>query len=132
MAGGVGNRGKGRPKGSVNKATEALGRQKDPLVVLSTSRIKEILTGKLPCSVCRGVGRTRYQPAKGGDKLADRTCLSCYGSKYEKISPELMSKVALEVREYGYPKRKAIEVTGEDGGPVEANMTVTFVQPPVQ
>lgn len=120
----------GRPKGSINKATEALGRQKDPLVVLSSARVKEILTGKLPCSVCRGKGKTKYQPAKGESKLFDRTCLSCYGSKYEKISPELMAKVALEVREYGFPKRKAIEVTGEDGGPIQA-VTVRFVDPDV-
>lgn len=105
----------GRKKGSINKLTAAMDRQADPLVLHSNVKIRQILEGKLPCTVCRGKGRTRYQPAKGENKLLDRTCQSCYGSKLEQLSPELIAKVALEIREYGYPKRKAIEVSNPDG-----------------
>lgn len=118
----------GRKKGSLNKLTLALGRQSDPLVSKANERIQQILDGKLPCSVCRGKGRTPYQPAKGESKLLDRTCQSCYGSKLEQLAPELIAKVALEVREYGYPKRKAIEVSGgPDGEPIQARVIVEYV-----
>lgn len=31
-----------------------------------------------------------------------------------------------EVAQYMYPKRKAVELTGEDGGPVKHSVKVTF------
>ena len=47
-----------------------------------------------------------------------RTCESCYGDGLERLSPELVAKVSLDIREYGYPKLKSVEHTGEGGGPI--------------
>ena len=53
----------GRVKGS---RTLQIQRQGNRLVIKASERIRQILEGKLPCSVCRGVGRTKYQPKGPG------------------------------------------------------------------
>lgn len=144
MAKGGHRPGSGRPKGSICKATQD--------VLATAARLKcnpfevmaWIVKGELPCSVCRGKGKTQYQPsretrlidgmrvlvvnAEGEAKLKERTCLSCYGSGKEIIAPELRGKMAGELANYLAPKRKAIEHTGSDGGPVQAAVTVKFVK----
>ena len=115
----------GRVKGS---RTIQIQRQGNRLVIKASERIRQILEGKLPCSVCRGVGRTKYQPKGPDGKTSDRTCLSCYGSKFEQLSPELIARTALSIREEAYPKLKAVEHTGAEGGPLQAAITVRFVE----
>lgn len=51
-------------------------------------------------------------------RLASRICLSCYGSLLENCNPKLRQEAAAELLMYLLPKRKAIELTGADGGPV--------------
>lgn len=41
------------------------------------------------------------------------------------ITSEMRLKAASELMEYLYAKRKAVEVTGEDGGPIESEVTIT-------
>lgn len=81
-----------------------------------------IVLDDVPCSTCRGEGKTRYQPALGKEKLLERTCESCYGSGKEKISPELKGKMAAELAQYKYPKRKAIDLAVDAGGTIAEAM----------
>jgi hypothetical protein len=132
----------GRPKGSQNKRTkeglELISRFEDPLV-----GIAKTAAGDVPCGVCHGKGKTKFQPARkrpidspdywevDEPKLSERTCQSCYGSGKEKISPELRLRALAELAEYKYAKRKAVDVqlTGQDGGPLEHKITIEFVRP---
>jgi hypothetical protein len=105
--------GPGRPKGSLNnrtkEATEILARLK----CVPIEGMALIASGKVPCGTCHGKGKTKYQPANGGEKLLERTCESCYGSKLEKISPELKGKMYSELAKYVHPQLRAIEHSGE-------------------
>lgn len=105
----------GRKAGTPNQSTLTVIRQGSEIVKVASQRIQQILNGKLPCSVCRGKGMTKYQPKGPTGETHERTCQSCYGSKYETLSPELIGKVALEVRAEAYPKLKAIEFSNPDG-----------------
>lgn len=100
----------GRQKGTPNKIQAEAGALMDSLGCDPIEAMLKIVHDQVPCSTCRGKGVTKYQPAKGGDKLAERTCESCYGSKMEKISPELKGKMLTELAQYKYPKRKAIDL----------------------
>lgn len=100
----------GRQKGTPNKATAEAHEIMARLGCDPVESMIRIVNDDVPCSTCRGKGVTKYQPAKGGDKLAERTCESCYGSKMEKISPELKGKMLTELAQYKYPKRKAIDL----------------------
>lgn len=111
----------GRKPGSVNAITGYLAFRPEgwsPFQVLFAGARNE-----LPCSKCRGSGRTKYwkrQNRRDLGKLCSRVCESCYGDKLERLSPETILKAAAELAQYESPKKKAIEVTGEDGGPVTA------------
>lgn len=107
-------------KGRVEEACKKVGI--DVFVVLA-----EQAAGKMKCNVCRGTGKTRYQPAHGETGTLERKCQSCYGSGFEKISPKDRGWAAAELAQYLEAKRKAIEVTGEGGGPLQASVTVRFV-----
>ena len=47
--------------------------------------------------------------------MSERTCQSCYGSKYEQLAPELVGKVAIAVRGEAYPQLKAVDHSNTDG-----------------
>ncbi len=117
----------GRRKGSGNKNTATL-RERimnfgcDPFAVLA-----DIAKGELDCGVCLGKGKTRYQAAGDAERSFERICQSCYGSKRERISPAERGKAAAELAQYLEAKRKAIEHSGPEGGPVQARVTVEFV-----
>ena len=61
--------------------------------------------------------------ALGYDSAETVTAITKDGQKIfaDRISPELRQKSAKDASEYLYPKRKAVELTGEDGGPVDFN-----------
>lgn len=90
----------------------------------------QLARGEAPCSVCRGKGRTKYQPSRQTQlidgvrvyvmpndpgKLEERVCLSCYGSGKEIVSPELRGKMATDLAKYMAPQLKAIEHSNPDG-----------------
>lgn len=115
-----GERRGGRQKGTPNRKTREV---QEILASVRCDPIRgmaKIAAGDVPCAVCLGKGKTKYQPARGKDKLLDRTCQSCYGRGKEIISPDLKLKAFAELAQYEYPKRKAIEVSGT----VELNVNV--------
>lgn len=120
----------GRKKGSLNKHTRVMKDLLEGIVEKGKSYVDQVLEGKVPCGVCAGKGKTRYQAAHGDDRTFERTCQSCYGSKFERLSPETRLRAALDAIEYGHPKRKAIEVTGKDGGAIQAKLEVVFIKGP--
>ncbi len=88
----------------------------EPQMQLASKTIEETLNLTLACSVCRGKGKTEFQPARGASGI--RRCQSCWGSGKETISPELRVNTSLQLLNYGYPKLQAIEHTGDAGGAV--------------
>lgn len=116
---------RGRPPGALNKTTEAFLESINGLVVLSNNKIQQILDGTLPCSTCKGRGKTRFQP-KRGKKPGIRTCESCWESGLEVLSPELIAKVALDTREYAYPKLQRMEHVGDPDKPIQTRVKVSY------
>jgi hypothetical protein len=125
----------GRQKGSLNKNKSAA----DRLAELGCDGIEGmtmIAQNKLPCGVCRGEGKTRYQLAKdqirpcvicrdayprpdcvwcsgtGLQSIGVRTCLSCYGTLWEACSPDLRGKMYAELTKYEFAQKKAVEISG--------------------
>lgn len=118
----------GRKKGTPNKLTSGIRERLeahgcDPFEVLA-----KIAKGDLPCGVCHGSGRTKYQP-KRGKQAGERICESCWGSGKDRISPAERCKAASELAQYCEPKRKAVEHSGPGGGGVPINLKVQFVTP---
>jgi len=74
-----------------------------------------VLDGKVPCGVCHGKRKTKFQPRGEGQAAGERTCQSCWGSGLERLSPSERLRAALDLIEYGYAKKKAIDVTNSDG-----------------
>lgn len=116
----------GRQKGTTNKVTQEARGALGPLILRAKETAQQILDMTLPCSVCRGAGKTEFQPAKGHSGV--RRCQSCWGSGKEKVSPELRARIALDALEYGNPKLRAIEHTGVDGGPIQLGVRVISVK----
>ena len=112
----------GRGKGAMNKRTQEAQAIMERLGLDPLEGMIKIVLDDVPCSTCRGVGTTKYQPAKDKEKLLERTCESCYGSGKEKISPELKGKMLTELAQYKYPKRKAIDHAVEAGGTIAEAM----------
>lgn len=110
--------GGGRKKGVPNKLTAQARDALGPLIGKARETAEQILSLTLACSVCRGKGKTEFQPK--GDNAAPgiRRCQSCWGSGKEQISPELRARIAIDVLDYGHPRLKAIEHTGKDGGAI--------------
>ena len=117
----------GRKKGTPNKVTASIAEKLAAWACDPFKTLAAIADGDLACNVCRGKGKTRYQAAHDGDRTFERTCQSCYGSKFEKVSPAERGKAAAELAQYIAPKRKAIEHSGPEGGPMQAKVTVEFV-----
>lgn len=84
--------------------------------------LDQIARGELPCNVCRGSGKTKYQPSHGDEVVFERRCQSCYGSGKEKIGPRDRGWAAAELASYLAPKLKAVEVTGAEGGAVQVTL----------
>lgn len=136
----------GRKKGTPNKATWRVEEILQRRGVNPHDAMCDIVLGNVQCNVCRGALETTVILTAGShtkeckrnmkqtqndscicDGVAMRRCESCSGTGYEKISPELRGKMAAELAQYVAPKRKAVEVTGADGGPVDHRMEVVFV-----
>lgn len=168
-----GNAGKGRKAGVRNKksqqAIDILASMNcDPITGLANIALDNVL-----CSVCRGKGKTKFQPAArkatakcqtcmgagyrvvGGSmdscplnvpcancggtgwlgeateqKSGERTCQSCWGSKLEKISPELKHAAYKELAKYTYPQLKQIEHSGPGGEEIPVRHVIVFGRGP--
>ena len=82
-------------------------------------------------------GRLKGTPNKATrdvmERLAELNCDPIEGMSRiaadPKNSPELRGRMYAELAQYVYPKRKAIEVGGIDGGQTPVELKVTFVSP---
>jgi hypothetical protein len=79
----------------------------------------------VPCAICRGKGKTKFQPANSERFSGERTCQSCWGSGMERIEPKESAKAASVLLEYCHPKLKAIEHSGSaDKPPIGVRVVV--------
>lgn len=115
MANTTGKKWGGRTKGTPNKHTASIQSLIEGLVEKGKSYVEQVLDGSVPCGVCHGEGKTRFQPARGLKSLGIRTCQSCYGSGLERLSPETRLRAALDAINYGHAKKQATEITNPDG-----------------
>lgn len=123
---------KGRLKGTPNKRTTELMTRLNSIGCDPLEITARIALGDVPCGTCHGIGKTKFQ-AKGGYKTngfaPERVCQSCWGDGKEKVITRDRLAAASELLQYLHPKRKAIEVTGEDGEPIRHAVLVKFVEP---
>lgn len=98
-----------------------------------------IARGDVPCGVCHGAGVTQFQPKtktfRGDDGTVthyrevegpdgkERVCQSCWGSKLERISPELKFKSNDMLAKYCHPTLKQMEISGPEGGPLSLSLS---------
>ncbi len=71
------------------------------------------VSNKVPCGVCRGEGKTKFQA--GNDNIGTRVCQSCWGSKLERLKPSERADAAGLLMKYCYPAMQSIEVSNPDG-----------------
>ena len=120
----LGGRKKGTPNKSSTRVAELCARLNcEPVQVTAM-----ICNGDLPCGVCHGDGKTKFQPARG-EAIGIRTCESCYGSGKERISPRERLEASTKLMSYMFPALKAIELTGAEGEALDMKMVVEFVRP---
>jgi hypothetical protein len=119
--------GQGRKKGVPNRKPQRLSEIADRLGYTIGEALVMAAANKMPCGTCGGTGKTRFQPAKGEDRTGSRVCQSCWGSKMERISAKERAWADAEACSMIYPRLKAVELTGEDGGPIKSALTVEFV-----
>jgi hypothetical protein len=146
----MGGRKPGGPKtGGRKKGQRNLSNRTDVQAIVKAANcspyriMAQLANGHAPCSVCKGKGRTKYQPSRqtqlidgvrayvmpsNPESMEERVCLSCYGSGKEIVSPELRGRMAESLGRYLAPQLKAIEHTGEGGGPLEAIVNVRFIK----
>ncbi len=86
-----------------------------------------IAKGELPCMVCRGKGKTKYQPARG--EIKERTCESCYGSGREKIAPRERLLAAKFLGDKQEGNRISVQHSGDEDSPLRHTIKVRFVKP---
>lgn len=79
--------------------------------------LARIIAGDVDCGTCHGKTRTPYTD-KDGQK-GTRICQSCDGTGKEKICIADRLRAINIVAARVWPEKKAIQVTGEDGGPIE-------------
>jgi len=98
----------GRLKGTPNKLTQEVQHRLAELgcdPIAGMARIAEDVT---PCLVCTH-----------GLLEDGRVCGQCQGTGKLQSPPELRGRMYAELAQYVAPKRKAIEVSGPDGGAIE-------------
>lgn len=145
--------GAGRRKGSIGKATEAVLSMLARLGCSPLEGLAQISLRRVSCGTCvdekgEPTGVTRYALPEGkhaktckapvGEAhmsahctcsgIAERTCLSCFGTLRERIGADLKFKADAELAQYVAPKRKAVEVSGPEGGPVERRLELVFIE----
>lgn len=124
-----GERRGGRKKGSINKGRLAIKERLEALGCDYVQYLSDTVNNKVSCSVCRGTGKTKFQPGGKSERFQGvRTCQSCWGSGMERLSPKERSWAAGELLQYCESKLGAIKVTGPDEGPIKHDMTVRFVK----
>lgn len=75
------------------------------------------IAGDMICRTCQGKKRTTFIKPSGD--LGTRMCASCDGTGKEKISVADGLKAAGIIAARRWAEKKAVEVTGSEGGPIE-------------
>ncbi len=143
----------GKVKGSLNKSTKEAHEIMERLGVDPIANMAMIADRKVSCGTCidehrKPTGTTKYLLPPGQhsrecaitkakltsgqllctcEGIAERTCLSCFGTLWERIPTETMLKASAELAQYKHAKRKALEVTGADGGAIQHAHTIKFI-----
>lgn len=152
MAKGGSRPGSGRKPGIPNKATKEASEIMERLGCDPISNLAAIAERKVPCGTCidedrKPTGSTKYVLPQGQhsrkcnitraiakdlrctcDGIGERTCLSCFGTLWERIPTDTMLKASAELAQYKHPKRKAIEHSGPDGGEIPLGIRVISVR----
>lgn len=105
----------GRKKGTPNQRTQDIRERLELMGCDYVGYLAKTVMNEVPCAVCRGAGRTKFQPHGGKRFSGERTCQSCWGSGMEKIEPKQSAWAAAELMQYCEAKRKAIDITSSDG-----------------
>lgn len=118
----------GRKPGSLNKRNGTI---RERLIALNCDIIEYLaltVKNEVPCGVCRGTGKTKFQPAGSTRFSGERTCQSCWGSKLERLKPSERREAASDLLQYTETKLKAIEHQGPGGGPIQHAHTIKLVK----
>lgn len=120
----------GRKRGSPNKKSAAI---RERLLELGCDHVEYLaltVNNQIECGICRGTGKTPFQPRAGSKSKGVRICQSCWGSKLERLRPSERQQAATDLLKFTHPTLKAVEVTGGDGGPIQHRVKVVYVDPP--
>lgn len=112
----------GRKAGVPNKASATV---RERLALMGCDHIGYLIAtieNNVPCRVCRGAGKTKYQAGNGADDGKVRTCQFCWGEGKERIEPKEARASACELLKYTHQQLKAVEHTGAEGGPIEVQI----------
>ena len=119
---GGGKPGPGRPKGTGTPGPRGeIARLLKRLKLNPIEGMARLAMGPIPCNVCAGgmIGRMVKDPKTGNAKKVSTPCDVCKGTGFIAASPTQRADLMKELAQYTAPKRKATEVTGEDGGPLK-------------
>lgn len=72
-----------------------------------------IALGKVPCPTCNGKKRVPRPKADKSTSVALIVCPGCYGTGLDVVTTDLRGRMFSELANYCYPKRKAIEHSGD-------------------
>ena len=106
-------KGAGRVAGKPTKSRQAVIDRLESLGCDLVGYLALSVNNKVPCGVCRGTGKTKFQ--SGSDQPGERICQSCWGSKLERLKPSERADAAGLLMKYCYPAMQAIEVSNPDG-----------------
>jgi len=123
-----GERRGGRQKGVPNRDTLTVRQRMEAMGCDYVGYLAETVNNNIPCAVCRGKGKTKFQPGNSERFSGERTCQSCWGSGLERIEPKESAKAAATLLEYCHPKLKSIEHHGGETKP-PIGVRVVLVRP---
>lgn len=122
-----GERRGGRRKGSLNKINAEVAEQLASLGCNPIAGMARIALGQVRCSLCLGAKSATYKDGRavppGTAEAVVAPCAHCYATGLEPVGIDLTAKMFAELAQYVAPKRKAVEVSGPGGGPVESETT---------
>ena len=104
-----GERRGGRVKGTPNKATQDVQAKLAAIGCDPFEGMAKLASGEVPCLMCRESG---HLPS--GDP-----CPKCLGTGAEVVPVEVRGRMHSELAQYVAPKRKAVEMSGPNGGAVQ-------------
>ena len=140
-----------KPKPLKTRQAEA-GAIMDKLKCSPVEKLCLVVLRKVPCGTCidsagKPTGKTKYKlpdgqhahdcakitaplgknPMCSCEGIGVRTCLSCFGTLWERIGLDQVIKAADALCRYKHPQLKALEHLGEDGGPIQHQVIVEYV-----